>query len=275
MMAMIEQSDKSAAPALLPCPFCGGPVALEEALPTRDYILGERRWWGVVCRNTFNLGGSCAIQQRPSASPEAATKRWNRRAAPADALAALRELVDEVHAQASKHAHLQDWDEFDRLAEKVCAAQSQPAQPEPRGEVVVTRNPAGQIVAVTRQDDDGRILSVIAEAQPEQNAELKAIHAVIMHVGGDWPDDPSDPYTLRHVKWMARQLASAAQPEQDRAALAQEVKRLADKMAQGFYVAQSGRSWYDHVPYPRAKAALHAAIDRLAGTAAPARDGGA
>jgi hypothetical protein len=34
------------------------------------------------------------------------------------------------------------------------------------GEVVVTRNDAGEIVAVTRQDDEGRILSVIAEAQP-------------------------------------------------------------------------------------------------------------
>lgn len=31
------------------------------------------------------------------------------------------------------------------------------------GHVVVTRNEAGQAVAVTRQDDDGRILSVIAE----------------------------------------------------------------------------------------------------------------
>ena len=31
------------------------------------------------------------------------------------------------------------------------------------GDVVVTKNEAGQIVAVTRQDEDGRILSVIAE----------------------------------------------------------------------------------------------------------------
>lgn len=32
------------------------------------------------------------------------------------------------------------------------------------GEVVVTRNAAGEIVSVTRQDADGKILSVIAEA---------------------------------------------------------------------------------------------------------------
>jgi hypothetical protein len=65
---------------LKPCPFCGGPVKLEEAHPTRDRMFGERRWWGVVCRNTTNLGGTCAIQQRPSASRGAAIERWNRRA---------------------------------------------------------------------------------------------------------------------------------------------------------------------------------------------------
>jgi len=64
---------------LLPCPFCGGEVMIEEARPTRDEIMGERRWWGVVCRNTMNLGGTCAIQQRPSASREAAIQRWNMR----------------------------------------------------------------------------------------------------------------------------------------------------------------------------------------------------
>lgn len=35
------------------------------------------------------------------------------------------------------------------------------AQPE-RGQIVVTKNEAGQIVAVTRQDEDGKILKVIA-----------------------------------------------------------------------------------------------------------------
>lgn len=61
--------------ALLPCPFCGGPVKLEA---TRN----SRPWWGVVCRNTLNLGGTCAIQQIPSGSAEAAVARWNRRAGP-------------------------------------------------------------------------------------------------------------------------------------------------------------------------------------------------
>jgi hypothetical protein len=64
---------------LLACPFCGGTVALEEAESTIDPIYGKRRWWGVVCRNTINRGGTCAIQQVPSASKEAAIDRWNMR----------------------------------------------------------------------------------------------------------------------------------------------------------------------------------------------------
>jgi hypothetical protein len=42
------------------------------------------------------------------------------------------------------------------------------AKPE-QGEIVVSKNPLGQIVAVTRQDEDGRILKVIdTSAKPEQ-----------------------------------------------------------------------------------------------------------
>ena len=65
-------------PTLLPCPFCGGEVLIEETVNIRN-------WYGVVCRNTINLGGTCAIQQVPSASKEAAVERWNRRASPAGA----------------------------------------------------------------------------------------------------------------------------------------------------------------------------------------------
>lgn len=60
---------------LLPCPFCGGSVKLEEPLSSR----GKGLWWGVICRNTINLGGTCAIQQFPSATKEAAISRWNMR----------------------------------------------------------------------------------------------------------------------------------------------------------------------------------------------------
>ena len=66
-------------PPLLPCPFCGGPVQLEEARSTHDRLYGERRWWGVTCRNTINDGGSCCMDQVPSASKEAAINRWSMR----------------------------------------------------------------------------------------------------------------------------------------------------------------------------------------------------
>lgn len=64
---------------LLPCPFCGGHVKLEIAGVKRDRIEGAREFWGVVCRNTTNLGGSCCMEQVPSASKEAAIARWNMR----------------------------------------------------------------------------------------------------------------------------------------------------------------------------------------------------
>lgn len=60
-----------------------------------------------------------------------------------------------------------------------------PAQ-DPRGEVVVTKKPNGEIVAVTRQDDEGNILSVIAERDDvDQRTEFERnIHraAVVMGV---------------------------------------------------------------------------------------------
>jgi hypothetical protein len=64
---------------LKPCPFCGGEVKLERAHTMRDAIYGERQFWGIVCRNTSNLGGSCCMEQMPSASKEAAIGRWNMR----------------------------------------------------------------------------------------------------------------------------------------------------------------------------------------------------
>ena len=66
-------------PQLLPCPFCGGPVKLEQARSTRHELYGDRHWFGVTCRNTINLGGTCCMEQVPSASKDAAITRWNMR----------------------------------------------------------------------------------------------------------------------------------------------------------------------------------------------------
>ncbi|MEC6481892.1 hypothetical protein VXS82_00890 [Pseudomonas aeruginosa] len=45
---------------------------------------------------------------------------------------------------------------------------------QPSGEVVVTKNESGAIVSVTRQDKEGRVLSVIAESQPSPAQAEKA-----------------------------------------------------------------------------------------------------
>jgi hypothetical protein len=75
-------SDTKTSADLMPCPFCGGPVELERTTSRfEEEHGGHRQYWGVVCRNTINRGGTCAIEQRPSASEEAAIERWNRRAA--------------------------------------------------------------------------------------------------------------------------------------------------------------------------------------------------
>lgn len=51
----------------------------------------------------------------------------------------------------------------------ICAAID--ADRQRRGEVVVTKDDTGAIVAVTRQDEEGRILSVIAEADRKRGGE--------------------------------------------------------------------------------------------------------
>jgi hypothetical protein len=48
------------------------------------------------------------------------------------------------------------------------------------GEVVVTKTEAGQIVAVTRQDEEGRILSVIAESAPRPTQTVPLTQAQIV-----------------------------------------------------------------------------------------------
>ncbi|WP_426747222.1 hypothetical protein [Pseudomonas aeruginosa] len=52
--------------------------------------------------------------------------------------------------------------------------QARAALAQPSGEVVVTKNESGAIVSVTRQDKEGRLLSVIAESQPSPAQAEKA-----------------------------------------------------------------------------------------------------
>jgi hypothetical protein len=52
--------------------------------------------------------------------------------------------------------------------EAALRAEYERGRSEPAGDVVVTKAPDGQIVAVTRQDEEGRILSVIAESSSRE-----------------------------------------------------------------------------------------------------------
>lgn len=73
-MAKVADTHESTEQSELePCPFCGGKVDLETTID-------GRKWWGVVCRNSKNVGGTCGISIRATASKEAAIKRWNTRA---------------------------------------------------------------------------------------------------------------------------------------------------------------------------------------------------
>jgi hypothetical protein len=69
---------------------------------------------------------------------------------------------------------------------------------DPRGCVTASYNEEGCIVAVTRQDEEGKILSVIAETHTEwKSATHYTIHEVVVHPGNlPWmpsPDYPVDP----------------------------------------------------------------------------------
>lgn len=73
---------------LKPCPFCGGPVELE-TVKSRAGTL-----YGVVCRNTGNRGCTCAMEQVPSRTAEAAIARWNMRKPEDDLRAEISQLQE-------------------------------------------------------------------------------------------------------------------------------------------------------------------------------------
>lgn len=81
---------------LKPCPFCGGQVELE-TVKSRAGTL-----YGVVCRNTGNRGCTCAMEQVPSRSAEAAIARWNMRK-PEDE---LRAEIDALREDAERYRWL-------------------------------------------------------------------------------------------------------------------------------------------------------------------------
>jgi hypothetical protein len=63
-----------AAPVLLPCPFCGGTVAIDSVV--QGWRVGSPILWSVGCDN-----GSCVVTANVSHSDKAtAIETWNQRA---------------------------------------------------------------------------------------------------------------------------------------------------------------------------------------------------
>ena len=84
-----------------------------------------------------------------------------------------------------------DCEEIAEEIEKAISARRAPSAD--RGEIVVTKNDAGHIVAVTRQDEEGRILSVLSMSAPIYSAapvELPEpdMHAINYSVDGEEPE---------------------------------------------------------------------------------------
>lgn len=72
---------------------------------------------------------------------------------------------------------------------------------EPEGEIVVTKTPAGRIIAVTRQDSEGRILSVIAEAaEPAVDVDALLNAAVDFEVFLNTPPEYEDQRKVREFR---------------------------------------------------------------------------
>ncbi|MDM4787468.1 hypothetical protein QT523_14180 [Pseudomonas aeruginosa] len=118
-----------------------------------------------------------------------------------------------------------------------CAAdayRARAALAQPSGEVVVTKNESGAIVSVTRQDKEGRVLSVIAEsatltAQAEK-AEVVArvVHSNPVVLGQCGPLNANDELmtVAQHAASVARWAEMFNRVEQQRDAALAEVERL-------------------------------------------------
>ncbi|WP_179364135.1 hypothetical protein [Pseudomonas aeruginosa] len=116
----------------------------------------------------------------------------------------------------------------------VTPEQARAALAQPSGEVVVTKNESGAIVSVTRQDKEGRVLSVIAEsatltAQAEK-AEVVArvVHSNPVVLGQCGPLNANDELmtVAQHAASVARWAEMFNRVEQQRDAALAEVERL-------------------------------------------------
>ncbi|HBO2437780.1 TPA: hypothetical protein L4H37_006724 [Pseudomonas aeruginosa] len=150
---------------------------------------------------------------------------------------ALRESVEQAGGD-ERAAFEAWWQSAEVLKCKRDAAmeawQARAALAQPSGEVVVTKNESGAIVSVTRQDKEGRVLSVIAEsatltAQAEK-AEVVArvVHSNPVVLGQCGPLNANDELmtVAQHAASVARWAEMFNRVEQQRDAALAEVERL-------------------------------------------------
>ncbi|QKZ90990.1 hypothetical protein [Pseudomonas aeruginosa] len=126
--------------------------------------------------------------------------------------------------------------------------QARAALAQPSGEVVVTKNESGAIVSVTRQDKEGRVLSVIAESQPspaqaeQAEAERPEVVARVVHsnpviLGQCGPLNANDELmtVAQHAASVARWAEMFNRVEQERDAALAEVERI-KTISDNYYV---------------------------------------
>lgn len=82
-------------------------------------------------------------------------------------------ILDNLSQAKMVHDDVLPWPSFDRKRQ---------------GEVVITKTPEGEIIAVTRQDDEGRILSVIAEADRQRWVESQEPFGYFRALPFGWTD---------------------------------------------------------------------------------------
>ncbi|HFT7365043.1 TPA: hypothetical protein ACGRV9_006506 [Pseudomonas aeruginosa] len=136
-------------------------------------------------------------------------------------------------------------DLFDWMVTHARIAPDQAALAQPSGEVVVTKNESGAIVSVTRQDKEGRVLSVIAEsatltAQAEKaEVERPEVVARVVHsnpvvLGQCGPLNANDELmtVAQHAASVARWAEMFNRVEQQRDAALARVASLESKLAE-------------------------------------------
>lgn len=169
---------------LLPCPFCG-------AKPTSQWIGDEDGgYWEVSCNKCLPKDSSLMVTQFIGVHghfEEECIQAWNTRPTAVASHAEGEVVAWQFRLVGShddewlnvKHFCYAEMSKSPDIYETRALYTHPPRSGDEAGHVVVTRDSSGEIVAVTRQDDDGQILSVIAEKfTDDERRNFAAEHAL-------------------------------------------------------------------------------------------------